>query len=298
MTARSGRLTLLFIACGLLSLAGLDRARAQAPSDGDVPAPAPVVRMQENAAAKGAASAATRAGSVDRRSILGVFTRTNPMILLLAICSIVTVGYTLERFVALRRERVVPRDFVNRFIERLESGKLDRDRAAELCKANESPVARVFALIVGYWGQPAVTIRQAIGYDAGGEVNDLKRNVRVLNGTATLAPLLGLLGTVIGMIQSFDALGGKVGPSKGESLAQGISLALVSTAIGLAIAVVSVAAYYYLLNRVDLLVRELDDQARKVIDLVSSEAIRTATTDRRTNLGAMADLARQESRSV
>ena len=82
----------------------------------------------------------------------------------------------------------------------------------------------------------------------------------MLNGTATLAPLLGLLGTVVGMIQSFDALGGRVGPAKGEALAQGISLALVATAFGLAIAVVSVAAYYYLLNRVDLLVRELDEQ--------------------------------------
>jgi biopolymer transport protein ExbB len=234
---------------------------------------------------------------VNRGSILALFTRANPMIWLLAVCSIVAVGFALERLVALRRERVIPRDFVNRFVERLAGGKLDRDRAAELCRANESTVARVFALVIGYWGQPAVTIRQAIGYDAGGEVTDLKRNVRVLNGTATLAPLLGLLGTVIGMIQSFDSLGGKVGPSKGEALAQGISLALVSTALGLAIAIVSVAAYYYLLNRVDVLVKELDEQARKVIDLVSSEAIRPAATDRRPAHGAQADYTRQESRT-
>ena len=192
----------------------------------------------------------------------------------LALCSIVTVGYAgSERLVALRRDRVIPRDFVERFLDRLSSGKLDRDRAGELCRANDSPVARIFGLVVNYWGQPAATIRQAIGYDAGGELVDLKRNVRVLNATATLAPLLGLLGTVIGMIQSFDALGGRVGPARGEALAQGISLALVSTAFGLSIAVVSVAAYYYLLNRVDLLVRELDEHARRVVDLVASEAI-------------------------
>ena len=112
-------------------------------------------------------------------------------------------------------------------------------------------------------------------------MTDLKRNVRVLNGTATLAPLLGLLGTVIGMIQSFEALGGRVGPARGEALAQGISLALVTTAFGLAIAIVSVAAYYFLLNRVDLLVRELDENARRVIDLVSVEAIRPLPGDRR-----------------
>jgi biopolymer transport protein ExbB len=209
------------------------------------------------------------------------------MVWLLAACSIVTLGFALERLVALRRERVIPRDFVHRFQERLASGKLDRDRAAELCRANDSSVARVFAMVVSYWGQPAATIRQAIGYDAAGELSDLKRNVRVLNGTATLAPLLGLLGTVIGMIQSFDALGGRVGPNKGEVLAQGISLALVTTALGLAIAVVSVAAYYYLLNKVDILVRDLDEQARMVIDLVSAEAVRpvpTVLNDRRSNL--------------
>jgi biopolymer transport protein ExbB len=202
------------------------------------------------------------------------------MVWLLAICSVVTIGFALERFVALRRERVIPHEFVQRFLERLAGGKLDRDRAAELCRANDSPVARVFAMVVSYWGQPAATIRQAIGYDAAGELTDLKRNVRVLNGTATLAPLLGLLGTVIGMIQSFDALGGRVGPARGEALAQGISLALITTALGLAIAVISVAAYYYLLNRVDLVVRELDEHARRAIDLISAEAIRPLPAER------------------
>jgi biopolymer transport protein ExbB len=120
-------------------------------------------------------------------------------------------------------------------------------------------------------------------------VLDLRRNVRVLNGTATLAPLIGLLGTVIGMIQSFDAIGSKVGSGKSEALAQGISLALVSTAVGLGIAVVSVAAYYYLLNRVDLLVRDLDDLVRKVIDQISAESLRPA--DRRI------DHSRSESRA-
>ena len=236
------------------------------------------------ATTKGSAKTSTKASpaaTVGRGSMMRLFARANPMVWALAACSIVTIGFALERLVALRRERVVPRDFVQRFLERLSSGKLDRDRASELCRANDSPVARVFAMVINSWGQPAATIRQTIGYDAAGEVTDLKRNVRVLNGTATLAPLLGLLGTVIGMIQSFEALGGRVGPAKGEALAQGISLALVTTAFGLAIAVVSVVAYYYLLNRVDILVRDLDENARRVIDLVSAEAIRPQSADRR-----------------
>ena len=184
---------------------------------------------------------------------------------------------------------MIPRDFVNRFLERLSTGKLDRDRAIELCRANESPASRIFGHAVRYWGQSASTIRQAVDLDSAREVLDLRRNVRVLNGTATLAPLLGLLGTVVGMIQSFDAIGGRVGSGKSEALAQGISLALISTAIGLGIAVFSVAAYYFLLNRVDLLVRDLDDHVRQVIDAISAESIRPAP-DRRI------DHARSESR--
>lgn len=231
---------------------------------------------------------------IDRQGVVKLITGANPMIWALGLCSVVTLGFGLERVVALRRGRVVPRDFVARFHERLAGGKLDRDRALELCRANDSPMARVFAHVVRYWGQPATLIRQAVEADAAGEVVDLKRNVRVLNATSAVAPLLGLLGTVIGMIEAFNALGAKVGGSKSEALARGISLALVSTALGLAIAIVSVALYYYLLNRVDLLVCILDDEARKAIDVVSAEAVRPAT-DRRSP-GYAGDHARHETR--
>jgi biopolymer transport protein ExbB len=117
-----------------------------------------------------------------------------------------------------------------------------------------------------------------------------------LSAMSTLGPLLGLLGTVVGIIQSFDALGGRVGPARGEALAQGISLALVATAFGLAIAIVAVACYYFFLNRVDLLVRELDDRTRQVIELVAAESQRLTPLDRRHVPIATSDPNRQESR--
>ena len=256
-----------------LLLAAAEPARSQGPAPAP---PAASTAAPEPAATRPTPEAAPAASptAVGRSSIMALVSKANPMLWTLALCSVVTVGYTLERLIALRRNRVIPRDFVNRFLERLSTGKLDRDRATELCRSNESPTGRVFGHVVRYWGQPAATIRIALDHDASREVADLKRNIRVLNGTATLAPLLGLLGTVIGMIQSFDAIGGKAGGSKSEALAQGISLALVSTAIGLAIAVASVVAYYWLLNRVDILVRDMDDHARRVIDQVSAEAMR------------------------
>lgn len=218
---------------------------------------------------------------VDRGTISRLFWTANPMLWPLAACSILTLGVALERFSAIRRKRVVPPEFVDRFMERLAAGKLDRDRAIELCKAHDSPAARVFTHIVKAWGQPGAAIRQVVAFDASGEVVELRRNLRVLSGMATLGPLLGLLGTVVGIIQSFDALGGRAGPDKGEALAQGISLALLATAFGLVIAVVAVSAYYYLHNRLDALVRELDDHAREVIDMVSSDAAFPPSADRR-----------------
>jgi biopolymer transport protein ExbB len=214
----------------------------------------------------------------------------------LAAGSIFTVGIALERLLALRRKRVVPGEFVDRFLERLSSGKLDRERALELCKANDSPAARIFGLAVKAWGQPGAIIRQNLSFDSAGEFLEMKRNLRALSGMATLGPLLGLLGTVFGIIQSFDALGGRIGPSRGEILAQGISLALVATAFGLMIAVFAVVAYYYLLNRVDVLVKELDDRTRQVVDLVCGENARPGGPDRRQAGYSSSEPLRQETR--
>jgi biopolymer transport protein ExbB len=257
-----------------------------------------------SASAQEAAPPAAGAGPVDdtarpgvnRATLLQLLFQANPMLWPLAACSIFTVGIALERLLALRRKRVVPAEFVERFLERLSAGKLERDRALELCKANESPAARVFALAVKAWGQPGSTIRQNLSYDAAGELIELKRNLRVLSGLATLGPLLGLLGTVVGIIQSFDALGGKIGPARNEALAQGISLALVATALGLVIAIFAVTAYYYLMNRLDLLVRELDEKTRQVIELVSAEAVRPGGLERRHAVQPSADPLRQETR--
>jgi len=243
-------------------------------------------------------SATVQKPGVDRSSVMRLLLTANPMLWPLAICSVVTLGYVLERLFALRRERVIPHEFADRFLERLSAGKLDRERALELCKAHDSAAARIFALVVSAWGQPGAAIRQTLSYDAAGEVVELKRNLRILSAMSTLGPLLGLLGTVVGIIQSFDALGGRVGPARGEALAHGISLALVATAFGLAIAIVAVTFYYFLLNRVDLLIRELDERTRRVIELVAGDSQRLAAAERRHAPIGAPDLHRHESRVI
>jgi biopolymer transport protein ExbB len=288
------------------AIAPLPHSQAQAPNPADSPGPgAPAVggdpsKVGSNASSSAADRSATNAkAAVDRSSVLRLIWNANPMLWPLGICSVITLGYVLERLLALRRERVIPREFAERFLDRLSSGKLDRERALELCRAHDSTLARVFSLVVNAWGQPGAAIRQVVSYDSAGEVLELKRNLRVLSAMATLGPLLGLLGTVFGIIQSFDALGGRIGPARGELLAHGISLALVATAFGLLIAVVSVAAYYFFLNRVDVLTKELDDRTRQVIDLVAIESQRLSAAERRhAPLGGMAEPHRHESRVI
>lgn len=254
---------------------------ASAPPD-PVPAEAPAIEPTTAAAPDAAGEA--RPG-VDRNALRRLVLTANPLLWPLAFCSIVTVGFALERLLALRRKRIAPADFVDRFLERLAAGKLDRDRALELCKAHDCVAGRVFGHAVRAWGRPGAEIRQIVASDSAGEVVEMKRNLRVLSGMATLGPLLGLLGTVVGIIQSFDALGGQAGPQRGEMLAQGISLALVATAFGLAIAVVAVASYYFLLNKVDVLTRIVDDHAREVVDMVAGDYIRPPAVERRIPLG-------------
>ncbi len=257
---RSGRSLLLF--CLLVLLSGTVLAQQPEPAE-KAPEKAPVRARQA-------------ADAVGRQSLLDLVRQANPMLWPLALTSVVMIGFVLERGLALRKGRVLPKDFVNRFLDRLAAGKLDRDRATELCRSNDSPIARVFGHAIRYWGQPASEIRQALDHDAAVEVLDLRRNVRVLNACATIAPLLGLLGTIVGMVESFEAIGaGKTAQeAKSAALAHGISLALMATAVGLGIAIVSVVFYYYYLQRVDLLAREIDQKASEVVDLIAADSSR------------------------
>ena len=116
-------------------------------------------------------------------------------------CSFALVVFGIERAVSLRTGRVVPRMFVDRFVEQLQAGEFSRQQALAACDSSESPVARVFAAAVRRWGRPAVEIEQAAIDACEREIVNLRRYRRVFNGVATIAPLLGLLGTVFGLIR-------------------------------------------------------------------------------------------------
>jgi biopolymer transport protein ExbB len=110
--------------------------------------------------------------------------------------------------------------------------------------------------------------------------NVLRRYLRVLNGVSTVSPLLGLLGTVWGMIQAFNVIATSPAMGRAEMLAGGISVALITTAAGLLVAIPAMIFYLYFVGRVDSLVMEIDQHAQELVNLISFEALEERTTAR------------------
>ena len=119
-------------------------------------------------------------------------------------------------------------------------------------------MAQVFAGAVRKWGRPGVEVEQGV-IDSGERVtNGLRRYLRVFYGVATVGPLLGLMGTVLGMIQTFNVIAAADAQGRPELLAGGIAKALLNTAGGLAVAIPASILYVFFVSRVDRLVIDID----------------------------------------
>jgi biopolymer transport protein ExbB len=194
-----------------------------------------------------------------------------PLMYAILLCSFLLVAFILERAVSLRRSRVIPKPFVTRFLQQLREGQLDREQAMQLCEENGSPVSQVFAGAVRKWGRPGVEIEQSV-IDAGERVtNGLRRYLRVFYGVATVGPLLGLMGTVLGMIQTFNVIAASDALGRAQLLAGGIAKALLNTAGGLGVAIPASICYVFFVSRVDRRVIEIDRLAQEVVNAISAE---------------------------
>ena len=217
-----------------------------------------------------------------QQSMLDVILAGGFLMVPILAASFVMTLVVFERLVSLRRGNVLPGPFVKCFLSQLREGAMDREEALELCEENNSHVARVFAAGVRKWGKPAVEVEQAVLDEGERTANDLRRYLRVINGVATVSPLLGLLGTVWGMMESFNALSSANTAGKSEMLASGISQALVTTAAGLFVAIPAMILYLYFVGRVDRLVMDIDSRGQELVNLVSAEAaqLRNSATHR------------------
>ncbi|HTQ38606.1 MAG TPA: MotA/TolQ/ExbB proton channel family protein [Pirellulales bacterium] len=239
-----------------------------------------------NSAANGDAAPAGDSAVLTDKSLLGIIHDGGFVMYPLFFCSFVLLVFTFERAISLRTGRVIPGPFVKRFLHQLQDGQLDRDEARLVCEENGSPVAKMFEAAVRKWGRPAVEVEQAV-IDSGERVaGDLRRYLRIFNGVVTIGPLLGLLGTVFGMIRSFSDIAASETTGRMETLSHGISEALFCTATGLSVAIPAVVLHLYFVSRVDRLAIQLDALGQEVVNTISAEALQEAGQSRRNRKSA------------
>jgi biopolymer transport protein ExbB len=181
------------------------------------------------------------------------------------LCSVLAVAITLERLWTLREQRVVPAELTDKVWQWVENRALSDKQVAAL--EHHSPLGRVLAAGLANRNRDRAVMIEAID-DAGRHVvHDLERFINALGTIASISPLLGLLGTVTGMIRTFKAIT-VAGIGNPTAMAGGISEALITTAAGLLVAIPAMVAYRYLRGRVDGLVIQMEKESIKLVQAI------------------------------
>ena len=183
----------------------------------------------------------------------------------IGLCSLLGVAVIAERFIALRRGAIIPPQFMDGLKSAFRHARQDRQAGLEYCHANDSPIARVAAAGIRKLHRDEDSVEQAIEDAGANEVSKLRRNLRMLFGVAAVSPMLGLLGTVWGMIQAFQVASNK-GLGRAEYLAQGIYEALVTTFGGLCVAIPALVFYYYFQGKIERLVSHMNDASVEFLE--------------------------------
>ncbi len=182
-------------------------------------------------------------------------------------CSIVALAITIERFFSLRRASIDTRDFMDTMRTVLRQNRFQD--AIDVCDETDGPIARIMKAGLLKHNRSKEDIREAI-QDAGHlEIPRLERYMSALATCANIAPLLGLLGTVTGMIKAFAQIQHKEGLVNPADLAGGINSALVTTAAGLSIAIPALVAYNYFVSRVENMILEMEISSSELVELLT-----------------------------
>ncbi|HVY67157.1 MAG TPA: MotA/TolQ/ExbB proton channel family protein [Gammaproteobacteria bacterium] len=178
-------------------------------------------------------------------------------------CSVIAVAIVLERLWTLQQKRVLPGHLTAQVWDWVQKNELDAQHIQLVHQS--SPLGQVLATGLAYRHAPREVLKEAIEDSGRHVVHDLERYLNPLGTIAAISPLLGLLGTVSGMIRAFTAIT-QQGVGNPTILAGGISEALITTAAGLAVAIPSLIAYRLLRGRVDSLVIQIEKEAIRFIE--------------------------------
>jgi len=198
----------------------------------------------------------TTSGSLDLQSLFDMLIDGGPLMIPIALCSVVALAYTVERMIRLSSGSLGGRGLARTLTSRVQQD--GPTGGLELCTKSRKPLTRILG--AGLARRDSLEVSERAAEDAGKrELKRLAANLRPLVVVAMIAPLLGLLGTVWGMIEAFTSIASQDGLGKPELLAGGISQALITTAAGLAVAIPTQALYYYFRARLDKFARLAED---------------------------------------
>lgn len=188
----------------------------------------------------------------------------------IALCSIVVVAYAIERRIGLRRNLIIPPGLLVG-LQKLnqQSSGIDPRLAYEVCLKYRSPLARVLQAAILKVGRPQAELEKAVEDAVSREGDQMAQNIRPINVAVSISPMLGLLGTVQGMIMAFMVISTSTstGAAKGQELAQGIYTALITTFAGLCVAIPAIVIANMLEGRIERLLRGMEDVFNEIVPL-------------------------------
>lgn len=252
----------LFAACFLLASAGPVCWAQESPSEdrADLVLATPTDTQ---------AAEAARTSDIPSVQLFDLLIKGGWLMAPIVLMSILVVAIGFERMLGLRESRIVPNGLVTELGRLAESSVFDPRQAYKLCQKYPSSAARVVRAMLLKVGRPHAEVEATVANACQAESDALYSNVRTLNLAASITPLLGLLGTVWGMIQAFFVTANLPDASnKGEALAQGIYVALVTTFAGLAVAIPAAMLAHFFEGRILRLLREVENLAASLLPQV------------------------------
>jgi biopolymer transport protein ExbB len=182
------------------------------------------------------------------------------------LCSIIALGIFIERLWILRKKAVIPADLVSYVEDKLKRKNIPA--ALEVCEKSDSSIAKIFIAGLKNSGKGMWLVKEAIEERGSRESVILEKNVGMLSTIANLSPLLGLLGTVSGMIKTFNVI--SQASNNPALLAGGIAEALITTAAGLCVAIPALVGYRMLKNKTESLIFEMEESSIRLIEIMEN----------------------------
>ena len=190
--------------------------------------------------------------------------------IVLAALSLICIYVFIQRVIIIHKADRLDDSFMKRIRDYIHEGEIES--AYNLCRKNDSPYGRLIAKGISRIGRPVNDIMTAVENTGNIEVANLSRGLPWLATTAAGAPMLGFLGTVIGMVQAFYAIASQGNSANISTFSGGIYTALVTTVAGLIVGVVALFAYNYLVARINSVMNRMESQTMEFMDLLNEPA--------------------------